>query len=164
MNLKSRLLNLVLITGIASYTIGCSSWPYTKRETSQDLHETAIVEDAFFMPSRHGSSSGLGYDLTGEGGLSVHSGSVNLPEKYAVVFKCQHGKFIIEEEGKSAQEKNGKEISTRELWEKLSKGDTVDVTYREIYDVHYEDTNDDGKCEPVDSSFVDYDFIDANKK
>jgi hypothetical protein len=154
-----------LITGLSIFVLtGCG--PSTEvRNEYKTLHEDAVVEDVIFIPSRHGSSSGVGYDLTGEGGLSITSGSVSIPEKYAVVFKCKHGKFIVQAEGYDAGTSNDSlEISVRDLWKKISKGDTVDVLYRELYECTYKDTNNDGKLELISSHFIDYDFLDANKK
>jgi len=55
-----------------------------------------------------------------------------------VAFKCQHGKFIIEDEGKGSR--------AERLWKTLDKGDTVEIRYQEV---------------KGPGSVVNYKFIDA---
>ena len=146
---------------------GCSPSTQTKREYSMVLHEDAVVEDVIFMPARHGSDAGPTFDLTGEGGIGIAITNVSLPEKYAVIFVCQQHKqkFIIQGEGYSASRTDDSlEVSVRDLWSKISKGDTVDVSYRELFMRTYKDTDGDGKRELIAEKFLDYDFLDANKK
>ena len=105
------------------------------------MTEPATVEDTFYQASMHGSTGGVGLGM--DGNISFHSGSVYVPEKYVIVFKCQHGKFIIEGGG----DRN------KRLWSVLSKGDNVIVYYKENYLV----SKKHGK------QFTGYDFIDAEK-
>ena len=126
---------------------GCDSRVSTKREISDTLYEEAVVSDAIYAPSQHGSSTSI--DWLGDGG--VRTVSVNVPKKYAVVFECQHGKFIIE----GSREKH------EALWKKCIRGKKMNVSYKEISDVIYEDRNGDGKKEPVEKRIVDYDFLNA---
>ena len=56
----------------------------------------------------------------------THSTStVTIQDQFAVVFECQHGKFIIES--------LGKESTAGLLWKKLKQGDSVDIRYKEVY-------------------------------
>lgn len=104
-----------LTTILAVLVVAC----YTTTR-SPLLRESALVVETVYQPSQHGTGVG-----------------------YAVVFRCQHGKFVVEGEG-------GK---YRALWEKLAEGDSVTVLYHEVYREH-----DDGRRE-----LVDHDFIDAVK-
>jgi len=139
----------------SSFVLGCSGRE-TRREVSDILHEDAIVVDVVYTPSRHGSGAGLGptIDFDGNIGISFSSVSVNIPEKYAVVFKCEHGKFI------SA----GTDARHKELWERLQEGQDVDVTYREIFESTYEDIDKDGKKDLIKRKLIAYDFLDAQLK
>lgn len=103
-----------------------------RTEYSQPLTEPAEVYDVCFVPEGHGS--GYAY---GKNGGPV---SVTIPANYAVVFKCQHGKFVID----------GSRGET--LYNKLSRGDYVTVTYSEVFAVTKEATNLTGLH-----------FIDANR-
>jgi hypothetical protein len=116
-----------------------------RTERTGIMHEDASVEDTIFQPSQHGS--GTAYDLTGKGGLSVTS--VDIPEKYALIFKCQHGKFVIQGTGERY----------KALWKRLSKGQKVDVSYQEVYRVY---KSDDGK--QPGRVLEKYDFLDATVK
>ena len=64
---------------------------------------------------------------------------VTIPERFAIVFRCQHGKFVIDgPRGKA-------------LYQKLSKGDLVTIRYCQELEIHRGVTN-----------VVDLHFIDAN--
>ncbi len=132
---------------VAMSMLGCEQQRITKREISDVFYEEAIVGDAIYAPSQHGSSTSI--DWLGDGG--VRTVKINIPQKYAVVFECQHGKFVIE----------GSEKRHEQLWKKCIRGKKMNVSYREISDVVYEDRNGDGEKEAVEKSIVDYDFIDA---
>lgn len=112
-------------------------------EYSPELTEEATVVDVVYVPSRHGDGVGPTVGSNGEVGLAFTS--VDIPEKYAVVFECQHGKFIIEHN----QEK------TKELWQRLHRDQKVTVTYREEYRAKY-----DGE-KLIERRLHKYDFIDA---
>ena len=148
----------VLVCGVTLLLAGCQE---VEQEYSETLHEDAAIVEAVYTPSRHDSQVGLtaiktgpmGIDYGGNFGLRLGGGlqisRVTVPEKFAVVFKCQHGQFII---------------SQKEVYEKFKdhKGKTVDVAYREVYRTTY-DTKD-GEKQVVDRALVDYDFLDATLK
>ncbi len=150
--LKNRLVPYTLAIGLgASLLSGCKE---TRTELSDILHEDAVVSETVYTPSRHGSGSGVGptFDVTdGNVGIAFTSININIPEKYAVVFKCQHGKFIVE----------GTDIEHKSLWKKLSQGQEVDISYREVFNSVYDDIDGDGKKDLVSRTLVDYDFLDA---
>lgn len=105
---------------------------------TKDATEPATVVDVVYTPSNHGS--GLGLDMTGKGGISLVE--VDVAEKYAVVFECQHGKFIVQgEKGSNAYKQ----------WTKLKTGQNVIVSYQEKYE------KDDEKVK-----LVGYHFLDAS--
>ncbi|MEK6925872.1 MAG: hypothetical protein AABW50_01195 [Nanoarchaeota archaeon] len=146
-----------MLTGLALLTfLGCEQRPFKVRGTSPILYEDAVVREAVYSPSRHGSGSGGGptIDFDGNIGFAFTSVSVNVPEKYAVVFECQHGKFIVE----------GTDDAHKSLWKRMSEGDTVRVSYKEIYESVCADTNKDGAIDTLSRALIDYDFLDANKK
>ena len=138
--------------------IGCRD---VRREFSDTLHEDAIVVETVHTPSRHQTGLGFtaiktgpfGMDFGGDFGLRIGGGmqisSTTIQEKFAVVFKCQHGKFIIHR---------------KDVYEKLKDhtGETVVVAYREIYRTTY--VMKDDKKEVVGRILMDYDFLDATLK
>ena len=151
-----------IIFVLLSFLILFSSCQHSEVEFSGILHEDAVVMDAVYTPSKHETHVGLtafksgsiGMDFNGDLGVRVGSGlqisGSTIPEKFAVVFKCQHGSFIVERE---------------ELYKSLKNhiGDTVVVDYREVYKVKYE-KDEEGK-EKVDSRLlIDLDFLDARLK
>jgi hypothetical protein len=97
---------------------GCDFGHY---EYSAQLEELATVEDVIFAPSQHGS--GVSPGMTSSGKLTMSITTVDIPEKYAIVFQCPHGKFVIEGSGERY----------KTLWSRLSKGQRVVVLYREEY-------------------------------
>lgn len=134
--------------------------PYKKTEIARSdiLEEDAMVVDLVYTPSQHGSGVGAGpsIDMTGEGGLGIAivSVSVDIPEKYAIVFKCQHGKFIIE----------CNTPGRKELWQKLDEGQKVKVKYKEVYELVYliyKDENKKKVKELVEKRLKKYDFLTA---
>lgn len=108
-----------------------------KQETTQILTEDAVVTETCFLPAQHGSGSTT--TITMNGDIGFGSTSINIPAQYAVVFQCQHGKFVIKDE---------------DIWKKLASGDKVRVEYKEVYLVYK-----DGRRE-----FLDFDFVDATKQ
>jgi hypothetical protein len=150
---------LILAAGLVGL-VGCEGDITEKEEYSRVLHEDAKVEDVVFTPSRHGDGSGFGIgptiDFDGNLGIAFSSSSVdvNIPEKYAVVFECQHGKFIVQ--GTGAKHK--------ELWSRLHEGELVDVSYREVYKRQYIERKG-GALEQLGRPILkDYWFLDAQPK
>ncbi len=141
-----KTLSKIALTGATLLALaGCKE---TKTESSDLLYEDAIVSDVVYSPSKHGSGVGPTIDLTGEGGMGIAFTSVSVPEKYAVVFKCQHGKFIVE----------GETPEYKELWNRFEEGDSVNVSYKEIYKSVYENDR------LIERTLTAYDFLDAQKK
>lgn len=126
-------------------SVGCEKTLY---EHSELKTEPATVEDLVYMPPNHGwgLTPTVGVNLDGDLHVGINHVSVNIPERYAVVFRCQHGKFIIQND----QEK------TKTLYQRLHRYQEVTVTYREIYEVVKE-----GEKIVVPPKFIRYDFIDA---
>lgn len=114
-----------------------------KRESSEILYEKATVADLVYTPSSHGSGISPTIDMNLDLGISFTS--VDVEERYAIVFQCQHGKFIIQNDQKQA----------KELWNRLKQGQEVTVSYKE----EFETTYDDGK--PTARKLLKYDFLDA---
>lgn len=51
--------------------------------------------------------------------------TVKVEDQFAVVFECQHGKFLIEDLGRDSRAGN--------LWKKLKQADNVKIRYKEVY-------------------------------
>lgn len=112
------------------FIVGCY-----KTEYSPVLTEPATVSDSVYTPAGHGTGIGNSFNSSGSVGMVVTS--IDIPEVYAVVFKCQHGKFIVKR---------------KDMWDKLQKGDKVIVQYREEY-----------RVTDKERILNKYDFIDAVK-
>lgn len=114
-----------------------------KTEYSDVMTEKGTVFDTTYIPKGHGKDTAIGFSHSangGNGGITITPVDIKIPERFAVVFKCQHGKFVID--GKKA----------KDLYSRLDPGDEVVIKYREVYKV-----TSNGK------SLVDLDFIDATK-
>lgn len=136
--------------------------PY--QETGPELVEDGKVLDVVFrLGSTTTSTSGTpGYSKTIDQSAwqdpwGIKSKTVRVPavtstntvtveDQYAVVFECQHGKFIIESLGKDSK--------ACLLWKKLKPGDLTKIRYKEVFQVI-----------PAEGTrqVVEYEFIDANK-
>ncbi len=150
-----RVIIVLSICAMALFLTGCRE---VKEEFSDTLHEDAVVSDAVYTPSRHDTQLdytatdvgpvGIGYG--GDIGIRVGGGlqinTVEVPEKFAVVFKCQHGQFIV---------------TKKNVYDNLKDhiGETVDVAYREVYRAVY-DTKDNERI-LISRALVDYDFLTA---
>lgn len=118
---------LLIITCIV--VCGC-----TKRHYGPELTEPAEVFETAFVPRGHGTGAGIGISTSGN--VSVVSSNIDIPERYAVVFKCQHGKFVID--GQRGED----------LYKRFQRGDKVLVRYCEVIETH------DGEARAVDLHFL----------
>ena len=148
--LQRKTLPYILATGLALGTlVGCEE---TKIEVSGILHEDAKVVQAIYSPRRHG----IGVSPQIDSGPQVTS--IDVPENYAIVFECQHGKFVSE----------GINQRHKDLWSRLKEGQEVDITYKETYKATYkatyDDINNDGKKDLVERVLIGFDFLDAQPK
>ena len=131
----SRRARPFLVATIASFALaGC-----VEHRNGPDLTEPGEVYDTCYVPSGHGSSVAAGLHTGKGGGMTITPVHVTIPERFAIVFRCQHGKFVIDgPRGKA-------------LYQKLSKGDLVTIRYCQELEIHRGVTN-----------VVDLHFIDAN--
>ncbi len=136
--MKNKMLIFVLFLLVIC---GCTA----KLVESEVMFEEAKVVKTIFEPSRDGSSSGLGVNMS-DGSVSLVSSDVHINEKYSVVFECQHGQFAIQGESKQSK--------AFAIWRKVKVGQLVNVEYRELYDIK----KDGSKV------FHDFKFEDANPK
>ncbi|HCC13839.1 MAG TPA: hypothetical protein DEP63_03780 [Candidatus Magasanikbacteria bacterium] len=89
---------------------------------------------------------GFGIDGSGNAGAQMGGGLqisiVKVPDKYATIFSCEHGEFVI---------------SRKEIYDRFKEhtGARVDVTYQNIYRTRFENE------EVKERALVDYDFLDA---
>lgn len=94
--------SLFALGGLA-FLAGCGD--EVKEEFSPVLQEEAQVVDLVHTPSRHDSSVMIIPVATanGNGGVTINNMVVpivnDVPEKYGLVFRCPHGKFITESTG-----------------------------------------------------------------
>jgi hypothetical protein len=137
MNKFSNCLIAVAMLGL----VGCDG-TFTRNESSQVMHEEAVVEDAIFSPGIHGSANGVGLDMNLN--LQMTSSTIRVPPKYNVVFLCQHGRFVV---------------SNEEIWKKVKKGGKVDLSYVEKRTVTVEVK--DGISTVKKIEVYDYDLIDV---
>jgi hypothetical protein len=145
---------LVLGTSLIALT-GCEPARITKTEYSPPMQEKGRVIENLHNDGYHNSSTDLAptMDFDGNLGFATHTVTIDIPEKWGAVFRCEHDKkFAI----------SGSSHRYKALWEKLDPGMDVVIDYREVYRTTYEDTNGDGERELTGKSLVDYDFLDAN--
>ena len=110
-----------------------------RTETSETMTERGKVEILVFSKGFHHSDIDVGMDF--DGNLTFTPVSVNVPDRYGVVFSCEHGnKFYI---------------GRKELYDRLTQGQEVTIYYKEVYRCRYEDNVLQEK------TLVDYDFLDA---
>jgi hypothetical protein len=108
-------------------------------EYGATLSEPAKVYDTCFVPAGHGMTSG-GWSMSYKGKMHYNwPQSIDIPATYAIVFQCQHGKFTIDGDRGEA------------LYKKLSKGDSVIVSYAVKYRVT------DGATNAAGLHFIDAD-------
>lgn len=143
-------LQKILGVFVLGTTLGLAGCQEERIEYSPVLHEEAKVVDAIYIPSKHGSGMSVSMNLD-DGSISPGITSIDIKEKYAVIFKCQHGKFIIE----------GTDEPYKKLWEKMTAGEKVKISYKEKYYSVYDDTNNDGTNELIEKKLIKYDFLDA---
>ncbi len=154
---------IITLLGIAALFASCQD---IRTESSDTMYEKATIVTLIYSPSEHkteitqtafGSKGmGIGTDWNGNTGIKISKNyqitSTTIPEKYGVVFQCQHGTFTVE----------GSDQKYKVLSQKLSKevGDTVNILYKEQYLVTYE-KDKDGKSKEVSRVLKKLDFIDA---
>ena len=120
---------VVAILGVS----GCAQHVY-----GPELTEPGRVVAMSYMPRNHGT--GAGYAFTGgKSGGGIVVTSVTIPEKYAIVFQCQHGSFVIEND------------EAQRLFTTLTQGVVVSIHYRVIYRRKHKDPKTDI---PVDLDFL----------
>lgn len=127
---------------LAAALCGCDM---PKTEYSPTLTEEGEIYDTAYIPAGHGSDTAVGFNTGKGGGVTITPVSIDIPERYAVVFKCQHGKFVI------AGEK------AKGLYQRFERGDKCTIEYREVIRVEMKDGKE------VSRSVYDLDFLDAKK-
>jgi hypothetical protein len=135
--LSGKVFALAVIAAVVLMLAGCK---YQVTRYGPTKTEEATVVDLAYVPSGHGSGSGVGISMSGD--ISVSSTSVHIPERYAVVFKCDHGKFVVEGSQHAA------------LWKRLSKDQPVTIQYREVQECTKDGDSVYG-CVTTDLDFID---------
>lgn len=93
------------------------------------MTEAGEIYDTCFVPQGHASDTAIGYNTGKGGGVTLTPVNVDIPARYAVVFKCQHGKFVIEGEQGQA------------LYKQFNRGDEVTIHYCEVFEIKEKRTN-----------------------
>lgn len=112
MNIK----NAILAAALMLSACDIDTTPYVTY--GPELEETAVVEDVIYSPEQNGTATGFTF------GGDFHVSSVHTNAKYVVVFRCQHGKFIIDSQNNELAE---------HFWKLAVKGQTVTLKYREVF-------------------------------
>ncbi|MDP1719131.1 MAG: hypothetical protein Q8L24_01760 [bacterium] len=147
-----RLVSLFLVVAVLPL-VGCDK---VVTETSATLFEPAEVVDLYHSAARdeqyQDTELQYNYDwFSGE----YHWMTVtvtktrHIPERWEVAFRCKHGQFTVGHEGHN-------QFKTKELYERLKKGQKVTVSYTEKYEVR---TNE--KTGQQKKTLTDLDFLDA---
>lgn len=113
-----------------------------KVEYSSAMTEKGQVLDLYMTPGRVDHNTMV--NTNSHGRVSVQSYVNEVPAKYSVMFRCEHGvRFVI----------TGSDDLHRELYQRMVKNADVTISYRNIYHV-------DNKTHQ--KTLNDYDFLDAN--
>jgi hypothetical protein len=141
--MKKTIIACVLLFFLASCTNTNST--HTAKEYSEILIEKGTVEDLVFTPKNHGDDLSPGMTMSGK--LTVSFTSIDIPEKYAVVFKCHdHGvKFVIQDNQEKA----------KEMWNRLKRDQEVTIYYKNVYEVTYQNDS------VTERKLIDLEFVDA---
>ena len=152
---------IITLLSIVAFLSSCED---VREESSNVMNEKATVVTLIYSPSEHHTditptafSHGdlVGTDYNGNSGIRLSKNlqitSTTIPEKYGVVFQCQHGTITVE----------GSDQKYRILSQKLqgSIGDTVSILYKEQYSVTYE--KKDGLTREIRRVLRKLDFVDA---
>jgi len=129
---------ITLITLLVLTSIFFTSCKTYKTVYSEPLYEEVKVRDLIYTPATHGSGTDMTMDYTtGQPGLAMVN--VETKEVFAIVFECQHGSFIIED--------------NENLWKKLREDSIYTCVYQEKYRYIYENK------ELIGRALVSYNFL-----
>lgn len=123
----------VLLLMLLSLSCVRGEWGPTKTEPGK-------VEGKSYMPSGHGSGTGISTR-----GSLVFS-SVDIPARYGVMFRCQHGSFAIEGSSNSR---------AADVWKRVEQGQEVTIYYREFVETVKGSKDDQGAQVVTDLHFED---------
>jgi hypothetical protein len=155
--MKKIIASLGAVAALTLSNLGCQ---YETKECSDVLHEDATVIARIHTPAKHEKKTcltamnlgAMGRDYEGNMGIRIGSGlqisSSTIPERYGVLFQCEHGNFTTQ----------GSEEKHKNLYERLKTNDLVDVTYKEVYNTIKDGTN------IISRVLNDYWFLDAQTK
>lgn len=134
--------NLKRILGTGLMLLGLAGCKEFEMKYSNIKHENAIVSyKKFSAPYTIGELKPV---KTSTGEVLVVM-PVDYPAKYEIAFD---GKIRFE-------------LDDRVMFDRFHSNDQADVSYRELYSLIYDDTNNDGTNELVQRFFMDAEFLDA---
>lgn len=119
---------------------GCDG-EYTEYAYGPVQTEPVTVEETTYIPSTTHSGGGMGIDTNGD--VSFSTTTLRSPEDWVVVFRCQHGKFIVHDQA---------------AWKLAVKDSTYTCRYRVKYKVGVRVL--DGKRTETGRTPVDMDFLE----
>lgn len=126
---------ILLLPLLLCFCFGCDD----THQITLNLKERGKVYDTAFMPAGHGHGESFNYK-----DWSTSSVDTDIPARYAIVFKCQHGgKFVIDGSRGEA------------LYRKLEKGQSVIIDYQENWRIVSSKT-------ATNRYFESLHFLDAN--
>jgi len=118
------------------------------REHLDTTYEKGRVINTFHNKEHNSMDITPGLSLMGI--FLNHTSRITTPEKWGVVFRCEHqDEFII----------SGSKERYEELYNRLNEGDYVIISYKEIYKVEYNGKT--GKA--IRKKMIDSKFINAKK-
>ena len=115
---------LILIAVLLTVSTGCLKRSGIKQENG-------VVVEKQYVPDTQDTDIGTGFTSSGQMIMTTHT--TGGPEKFMVIFKCDHGSIFA--------------VSKPDLYGSLEKGDKVQIMY-------YDLVNGDGETK-------DYEFVDA---
>lgn len=126
-----------LATAALILSVGCAETTYGPTQ-----YEPGEIVAMTYMPPGHGSGVGVAPVVGGNGGVGIAFVDVDIPARYGIVFRCNHGSFVINGGSRSTAAKLITDTA-------LEAGMDVTIQYREVLE---------------DGVFVDYDFMWATKR
>ncbi len=115
---------ILIAASILTFLAACED---RRLEAGSDLVEEGVVVETLHLPSQ--STTDVAPGLTTGGDLTVSVHTTTFPERWNVVIRCPHGKFVLD------SQRHG---IARGVWEDVAVGDRVRITYREVQEVVYE--------------------------
>lgn len=139
-NLRIGISGLVLTV----LSLGCNL-PIIKYEYSEPIVKEGVVSESEYKKAY--TTIGPKFDFD-EG---VKIGLIKVPEEYKVTLDVGEVSFLF----------SGRSDEVKGLYNNFTQDEHIQVSYREIFKLTYEDLDGDGKRELKSKELTEYDFIRA---